>query len=132
MRAPELCQFFRDANLFVASSREAIERSAPHIYLSALPFANKNGVIYQRFAPSFTGLTSIDVFGIGPHEGRLVMTLKGHEGGVTSVDYSADGLLLASGSEDGTVRVWDTRSGEETVSPLQSESGPVTCVVFFS
>jgi len=58
------------------------------------------------------------------------MTLKGHGGSVTSVSYSVDGLFLVSGSDDGAVRVWDTRSGEEAISPLRSGSGPVTSVAF--
>jgi len=58
------------------------------------------------------------------------MTLKGHEDGVTSVAYSGDGHFLVSGSKDGTVRVWDTRSGEETIAPLRSGSKHVTCVDF--
>ena len=130
MRTPELSRFFRHANSFVASSREAIERSAPHIYLSALPFANKSDTIYQTFYPSCAGLATIDVLGIGPHGGRLVMTLKGHEDSVNSLSYSEDGLFIASGSEDGTVRVWDTRSGEATLDPLRSGNGKVTAVVF--
>lgn len=38
-------------------------------------------------------------------------TLTGHLGPVTVVKYSPDGSLLASGSEDFTVRVWDAHDG---------------------
>jgi WD40 repeat protein len=38
--------------------------------------------------------------------------LLGHEYGVFSVAYSPRGDRLASGSTDGTVRIWDTRSGQ--------------------
>ncbi|KAF4852472.1 Vegetative incompatibility protein HET-E-1 [Colletotrichum siamense] len=38
-------------------------------------------------------------------------TLEGHEARVTAIAYSPDGLLLASGSNDQTVQLWDAASG---------------------
>ncbi len=40
-------------------------------------------------------------------------TLYGHSSGVTSVAFSPDGERLASGSDDATIKVWDTRTGRE-------------------
>jgi WD40 repeat protein len=44
--------------------------------------------------------------------GREVLTLKGHEGPVVAVDYSADGRHLVTGSDDHTARVWDAATGK--------------------
>jgi WD40 repeat protein len=40
-------------------------------------------------------------------------TLKGHTGNLRAVCISKDGALLASGSEDGTVRLWDRTAGRQ-------------------
>jgi WD40 repeat protein len=39
-------------------------------------------------------------------DGSPLATLVGHSGVVTSVVFSADGSLLASGSEDDTAVLW--------------------------
>jgi WD40 repeat protein len=39
-------------------------------------------------------------------DGKLIKVLKGHKRRVTSIKFSPDGKLLASGSDDGTVRLW--------------------------
>lgn len=38
-----------------------------------------------------------------------IMSLDGHTGNVTALQYSAQGKWIVTGSEDGTVKVWDTR-----------------------
>jgi WD40 repeat protein len=39
------------------------------------------------------------------------LTLSGHDAPILVVVYSPDGSLIASGSEDATVRLWDSRDG---------------------
>jgi len=128
VRDKEIARFLRDANSFVASSHQAISRSAPHIYISALPFADTESLVYQDFVPLCIGLISVGLIGVSHHAGRLLMTLTGHEGPVNSIAYSSDGLLLASGSADGTVRIWDMRTGEEVMIPLRSGDGIIWSV----
>jgi WD40 repeat protein/tetratricopeptide (TPR) repeat protein len=56
--------------------------------------------------------------------GRLVFFLDPPVG-VTSADYSPDGKRLLTGGQDGTVRLWDARTGQQAGEPLKHD-GPVT------
>jgi len=47
--------------------------------------------------------------------GTLKLTLTGHEGNITAATFSPDGTQLATGSEDGTVKVWNTITGQVSV-----------------
>ena len=49
------------------------------------------------------------------HTVELRAKLKGHQSPVESVAYSPDGRSIVSGSYDGTVRVWDTGTGRQTL-----------------
>ena len=41
--------------------------------------------------------------------GRKLLTLKGHNAGVSSVAFSPDGARIITGSWDNTAKVWDAR-----------------------
>ena len=49
---------------------------------------------------------------MGAASGKELRQFTGHQAAVRSVAFSPDGLALASGSDDGAVRMWDIRSGE--------------------
>ena len=47
--------------------------------------------------------------------GRRLQTMSSPSGRVLSVDISADGKIVAKGTDDGKAEVWDTRGrGAET------------------
>jgi len=52
------------------------------------------------------------------------IVVQGHTGSVTSVCFSKQGTSIVSGSEDQSIRLWDTKKGK----PLHGHLGPITSV----
>ena len=61
---------------------------------------------------------------------RLIRTLRiGNSGPVNSVAFSRDGRTLATGSENGTVQLWELPSDTQ-LATLKGGTGPVFSVAF--
>ena len=78
------------------------------------------------FKPGSSRLVSADFNG-GLKEydfpsGNLVKEYKGHRSHIKSIAFNKQGTLLVSGSMDGTVRLWNTETGEELVSYITTDS----------
>jgi len=59
----------------------------------------------------------------------VIRTFEGHTSGVTSVAFSPDGKLLASGSYDGTIKLWEVATGS-LVRTLYGHTWVVNSVAF--
>jgi WD40 repeat protein/uncharacterized caspase-like protein len=81
----------------------------------------------RKLASSLSLLALVCVSGLAQKPTLYVQT--GHAGPIYSVAYSPDGRMLASGSEDKTVRLWDAATRRE-IRTLTGHDGRVMAVAF--
>jgi WD40 repeat protein/serine/threonine protein kinase len=61
---------------------------------------------------------------------KEVRTLQGHSGFILCVRYSPDGKVIATGEQDGTVRIWDATTGSEILSIKRTDGGAIGQIAF--
>jgi hypothetical protein len=91
--------------------QEAIDASArDQTALSYRYFGHPSTTLTLGYAVSLWDIT----------KGEVVGSLVGHKGPIRSIDYSADGSLIVTGSDDGTARVWRAATGRQLYSFVAS------------
>ncbi|KAF9508538.1 hypothetical protein BS47DRAFT_1488334 [Hydnum rufescens UP504] len=117
-----------DSRRFILAHGEVIRASALHVYHSALPFTPHNTALYKTYCGD--GKDSVKVLkGVESEWPQNLSTLCGHSGWVTTIAFSPNGLLLASGSDDTTVQLWDPISGV-SIALLVGHSDEVNTIAF--
>ncbi|OCH85338.1 hypothetical protein OBBRIDRAFT_321306 [Obba rivulosa] len=117
----------KDALKFVQYFAPAIAESAPHIYVSCLPFAPRSSGTANCYALKFRNTISLQ-------RGRLQdwpaeqTVIRGHDSSVFCVAFSPDGKRVISGSEDRTIRIWDAETGRTMTGPFNGHRDRVCSV----
>lgn len=125
----ELAGFVRDARRMINIFALPISQSAPHIYISMLPLMADKSRVSAHYLQRTSSLVRVTRIGV-KRQSPLLKLLKGHTDWAISVDFSSDGSLIVSGSDDGTVRIWDTEKGELTAGPFDGHVGQITSISF--
>ena len=126
--SPSLLRLVHDARRFTLFCRSGIEQAPLQVYASGLTFAPKRSVVRQQFENQIPRL--IERLPETEEAWNVTLqTLEGHSGDVNAVAFSPDGSIVASASDDGTVKLWDARSGQE-LQTLTAHSDWVTAVAF--
>ncbi|TFL05500.1 hypothetical protein BDV98DRAFT_500333, partial [Pterulicium gracile] len=105
-------------------------KSTPHLYISSLAtemaMSKMHSIPLLEWQSHFPGLPDVQCMGIN-HQHPLLM--DGHGRSVYSVSFSSDRTCIVSGSDDNTVQVWNTATGEQ-VAKLNGHNGNVNSVSF--
>ncbi|EPQ53524.1 WD40 repeat-like protein [Gloeophyllum trabeum ATCC 11539] len=131
---PGLAELAQDAAQFILYFAKPITESAPHIYLSAIPFAPEASLVAQHYQASVLNTLQVEVGKLKnwPAQQLVIQGHKsgGHEFPVRSVAFSPDDRHIASGSNDRTIRLWNAQTGEAVGEPLRGHEYSVQSVAF--
>ncbi|KIM66068.1 hypothetical protein SCLCIDRAFT_399095, partial [Scleroderma citrinum Foug A] len=129
MEGEELMMFIKDGIKFVQNFAGIIDKSTPHLYLSALPFSPSKSILARSLIKTFSGIAQVSV---GQQEDwpRNQCVLQGHASAVWSVAFSPDGRHIVSGSRDNTIQLWDAQTGGQVGNPLHGHTDEVWSVAF--
>ncbi|KAL4796552.1 WD40-repeat-containing domain protein [Aspergillus venezuelensis] len=120
-----LAHFLSDARRFMLRNRSIAAMAPLQIYSSGLTFSPTASIVRTSFKHDkprwINGLPDM-----GPTWGALTQTLQGHLGGVASVAFSPNGNLIASSSNDRTIKLWNPTTGElQQTLPSHDDSAAV-------
>ncbi|EJC98391.1 WD40 repeat-like protein [Fomitiporia mediterranea MF3/22] len=116
----------KDSRRMITKYLVAISQSTPHIYVTVLLFASMESRFIARHLKSGQPIVQVKQEGI-MQQSPFLKELKAHKNCVRSVAFSPDGALVASGSIDATIRIWDAESGQVISGPFE---GLTDCVAF--
>lgn len=124
----QLADVLQDAVRFAQFFRPGIEAAPLQLYHAGLLFAPIDSLVRQRnvnMLPSWISRTGV----VEAEWDPCSHVLEGHTNTTTSVIFSPNGQTVASASDDKTIRIWDTVTGQ-CQRALKGHTRAVTSVVF--
>jgi WD40 repeat protein len=117
-------------------SQKVISKHGHENYITSLAFNHDPG--QPRLATTSCAdlnattfeCTSGEIFVWDASSGERIAELSGGESWINSVAFSPDDTLLATGGDDGMVRLWDVSASQEISPALEGHTGSVSEVAF--
>ncbi|CAG8888278.1 unnamed protein product [Penicillium egyptiacum] len=127
-KGSQLLSHIQYARRFILYFKGAIEQSPLQVYTSAPVFSPACSLIrglFKKEEPQWI----MNKPAMEDSWSACLQTLEGHSHGVSSVVFSHDSRLLASTSDDKTLKLWDATNGQ-CLQTLEGHSYRVKSVVF--
>src|SRR5579863_1471454 len=94
-----------------------------------MAFGPNNGIAFSPDGELLAVCSAHRVEIIGARDGRVLRLIRGHAGMVADVAFAPDGLVIVTGSHDGTARMWEVATGAP-LRTLAGHAGGVYAVAF--
>jgi len=124
---PGLLELAYDAKRFILHMRSIIEVAPLQVYYSGLLFTPASSLIQVRYFKNIPWVTMEPK--VADAWSSLIQTLEGHIMSVTSAVFSPNGKLVASASDNNTVRLWDSSTGKQCA-VFEGHTASVNSAVF--
>ncbi|KZP08560.1 WD40 repeat-like protein [Athelia psychrophila] len=125
----EVQAFVQDGIKFTRAFTSIILESAPHIYVSALPFAPSTSIIKQQCTRIMGKTLRVPTSRRSDWPSCEQAINAGIGKIVWSVAYSPEGDRVASAAGR-TIQVWTAHTGELVAGPFEGHEGPVKSIAF--
>ncbi|KIM36380.1 hypothetical protein M413DRAFT_292432 [Hebeloma cylindrosporum] len=124
----ELQLVIDDARRFLQINFEVVQKHCMEVYQSALVWIPRKSRIREVYATDVHRVPKKLILGLSNSWGPTELVM--HNGSkVSTVAVSQNGTRVLSGSEDQTIRIWNTATGE-VVAELRGHAGRVNSVEF--
>ena len=127
MKNSKASEFLEDAKRFVLNCCSIVDEAPLQLYSSALIFAPERSVIRKTFLDDISWVTTKPV--MEQNWSPCLQTLHSHSDEVNCVAFSPDSKLIATGSHDASINIWNAVAG---ISEQTLNHNPAVMSVAFS